>query len=236
MRRRKVISLILIAGTFIYLIASLLALYQNQRVTMEKGIAEALKAYSEEENLEIKELKNDLKLFSKDKENEKSYEGQILQLEGSFSRVEKSIHTMTDGMTGISYNVNIMGEKVRELESIYQTYQKEVEEKITKIEEKLSAIERIEEKTNEIEKVKKEISDMEKEISEIEKEMQEVENKITEIEKMMQNYEISEKENQDFMKEQMEETNKRIEELEKNVLYYQYDSEMNILKMYGKKE
>lgn len=223
------ISLILIAGTFIYLIASLLAMYQNQRVTMEKGIAEALKAYSEEENLEIKELKNDLKLFSKDKENEKSYDGQILQLEGSFSKVEKSIHTMTDGMTGITYNVNIMGEKVRELESIYQTYQKEVEEKITKIEEKLSAIERIEEKTNEIEKVKKEISDMEKE-------MQEVENKITEIEKMMQNYEASEKENHNFIKEQMEEMNKRIEELEQNVLYYQYDSEMNILKMYGKKE
>ena len=83
MKRRKMVGIILVGATFIYFVACLLALYQNQRVTMEKGIEEALKAYSVQESLNIKELSKDFNLQLDEKMNIREGNQQILKMSGT---------------------------------------------------------------------------------------------------------------------------------------------------------
>ena len=67
MKRRKIIGLALMIGTLVYLFAAILALYQNQRVKIEKGMEEALKAYAQKDGLDIKELSKDFNLLLDEK-------------------------------------------------------------------------------------------------------------------------------------------------------------------------
>ena len=105
MKRRKIVGIILIALTFIYFLACLLALYQNQRVKMEQGIEEALKAYANAntEILDIKELSKDFNLMLEDKIDVKEGKEQISKFEGSFARIEKSITDVNNEINTCSH-------------------------------------------------------------------------------------------------------------------------------------
>ena len=131
MKRRKIIGLVLILVTFIYFIACLLALYQNQRVKMEKGIEEALKAYSTQEGLNVKELSKDFNLMLEDKMGiEESYH-HIQKFEGSFARMEHSITNVTDDIALVEYNMNNLYERVIGVENYYNELMVKLEQNFT---------------------------------------------------------------------------------------------------------
>ena len=129
MKRRKVTGLILIISTFIYFIACLLALYQNQRVKMEKGIEEALRAYSNQESLNVKELSKDFNLRLDEMVNKEENKNQILKFEGSFERMEKNITNVTDEMAIVEYNINNLDDRLNVVENFYKELYVELTEK-----------------------------------------------------------------------------------------------------------
>lgn len=121
MKRRKIIGLILFSGTLVYLLASLLALYQNQRVVLEKGMEEALKAYAKQDELNVKELNKDFNLMLNEKVDRSVLDSQVVKYEGSFARMEKNITNVTEEMATVEYNINQLNERINNVAEFYQS-------------------------------------------------------------------------------------------------------------------
>lgn len=216
MKRRKIVGLILLIGTLVYVLASILAFYRNQRVKMEKGIEEALKAYSDQENLEVKELSKDFNLLLDEKLDVDDMNQQILKYEGSFARIDKNVTNVTDELAVVEYNINNLNEKMEQIENFYNTLYEEFVNKNTSYEEKITEINST--------------------ITNIKGDVEKIENRISEMEKIIAQNDSKQDENVKLLQEQIAACEKRLENLEGNVLYYQYDNESQTLNMYGNQE
>lgn len=109
------------SGTLVYLLASLLALYQNQRVVLEKGMEEALKAYAKQDELNVKELNKDFNLMLNEKVDRSVLDSQVVKYEGSFARMEKNITNVTEEMATVEYNINQLNERINNVAEFYQS-------------------------------------------------------------------------------------------------------------------
>ena len=216
MKRRKITGLILIMFTFIYFIACLLALYQNQRVKMEKGIEEALKAYSNQESLNVKELSKDFNLLLDEKVNKEENKNQILKFEGSFERMEKNITNVTDEMSIVEYNLNNLNNRLNVIENFYDELYVELTEKYDLYEV--------------------EFNEINKNTTEIQNSIEKIELKISELEKQIQENDTKQDKNTEDVQLQLDELKMRVIELISNALLYQYDAETQTLIVYGDKE
>ena len=216
MKRRKITGLILIMFTFIYFVACLLALYQNQRVKMEKGIEEALKAYSNQESLNVKELSKDFNLLLDEKVNKEDNKNQILKFEGSFERMEKNITNVTDEMSIVEYNLNNLNDRLNVIENFYDELYVELTEKYDLYEV--------------------EFNEINKNTTEIQNSIEKIELKISELEKQIQENDTKQDKNTEDVQLQLDELKMRVIELISNALLYQYDAETQTLIVYGDKE
>ena len=216
MKRRKVIGLVLVIVTFVYFIACLLAFYQNQRVKMEKGIEEALKAYSGQESLDIKELSNDFNLRLDGKLDAEEGKQQILKFEGSFERMEKNITNVTDEMALVETNILNLNERLNVIENSYNELFVELTSKYDLYEETFLEIE--------------------KKTLEMQTDIEEIKNIINEMEKKIEENNSEQEKNTDELQSKLEEINNKLTELIPNLLLYQYDDETQTLHVYGKKE
>ena len=123
MKRKKIVGLILLIGTLVYLFASFLALYQNQRVKMEKGIEEALKAYSDKESMEVKELSKDFNLLLDEKLDANDLNERMHEVENYYNSLYEEV-----------VNMNTFYEKsLLEIENAIVSVQSELEEIKTNI-------------------------------------------------------------------------------------------------------
>ena len=216
MKRRKVTGLILIISTFIYFIACLLALYQNQRVKMEKGIEEALKAYSNQESINVKELSKDFNLRLDEMVNKEENKKQILKFEGSFERMEKNITNVTDEMAIVEYNINNLDDRLNVVENFYNELYVELTEKYDFYEV--------------------EFSEIHKNTTEIQNTLKEIDIQITELQKQVQENDSKQNENTEAVQLQLDELRLKVVELFSNALMYQYDADSQTLIVYGDKE
>lgn len=162
MKRRKIIGLVLFTATIVYLVASFLALYQNQRVKMEKGIEEALKAYSQKENAEVKELSKDINLLLDEKVDISDLDEQRLIYEGSFARMEKNVTNVTGEITTIENSVANIINRITEMQN-----------QLNDVTNSISAIENLQ---NEVMQNRESLIVMENEISDIKNKIVEIEN------------------------------------------------------------
>ena len=215
MKRRKMAGIILIGATFVYFVACLLALYQNQRVTMEKGIEEALKAYSAQENLDIKELSKDFNLQLDEKMNIKEGNQQILKMSGSFATMEKSINNVSGDMAELEYNIINLEERLTLSEHFYNELYQELTEKYDIYEQEFLEI------SQSTTSIQNKIETMEAEISKLEKQISENDNK--------------QNENLESVQTQLGELKSRVVELIADALLYQYDENSQTLYVYGDK-
>ena len=202
--------------TFIYFIACLLALYQNQRVKMEKGIEEALKAYSNQESLNVKELSKDFNLLLDEKVNKEENKNQILKFEGSFERMEKNITNVTDEMSIVEYNLNNLNDRLNVIENFYDELYVELTEKYDLYEV--------------------EFNEINKNTTEIQNSIEKIELQISELEKQIQENDTKQDKNTEDVQLQLDELKMRVIELISNALLYQYDVETQTLIVYGDKE
>ena len=216
MKRRKIVGLVLLIGTVCYLLACLLALYQNQRVKMEKGIEEALKAYSTQEGINVKELSKDFNLMLDEKLDISDMNKQIMKYQGSFATMEKNINSITNEMIDVEYNFNHLNERIENMENFYSVFYDEVKNMNTLYEGKMIEI------TNHITEIRTEIEVLKKDILELENQLAVSDQKQQEDVRKLQ--------------EQITLSEQRITELEENALYFQYDSESNTLNVFGKKK
>lgn len=216
MKRRKITGLILIMATFIYFIACLLALYQNQRVKMGKGIEEALKAYSNQESLNVKELSKDFNLLLDEKVNKEENKNQILKFEGSFERMEKNITNVTDEMSIVEYNLNNLNDRLNVIENFYDELYLGLTEKYDLYEV--------------------EFNEINKNTTEIQNSIKEIELQISELEKQIQENDTKQDKNTEAVQLQLDELRMRVIDLISNALLYQYDEETQTLIVYGDKE
>lgn len=216
MKRRKVTGLILIISTFIYFIACLLALYQNQRVKMEKGIEEALKTYSNQESLNVKELSKDFNLRLDEMVNKEENKKQILKFEGSFERMEKNFTNVTEEMAIVEYNINNLNDRLSVVENFNNELYVELTEKYDLYEVQFGEIQ--------------------KNTIEIQNNLKEVDLQITELKKQIQENDSKQNENTEAVQLQLDELRLKVMELFSNALMYQYDADSQTLSMYGNKE
>ena len=216
MKRRKITGLILIIATFIYFIACLLALYQNQRVEMEKGIEEAIKAYSNQESLNVKELSKDFNLLLDEKVNKEENKNQILKFEGSFERMEKNIINMTDEMAIVEYNLNNLNDRLYVVENFYDELYVELTEKYDLYEV--------------------EFNEINNNIIEIQNTLKELELQISELQKQIQENDIKQDKSTEELQLQLNELSIRVVDLISNALLYRYDMDTQTLIVYGDKE
>lgn len=206
MKRRKIVGLVLIVLTFVYFLACLLALYQNQRVKMEKGIEEALKAYSNQETLNIKELSKDFNLMLDDKMDIKDSKQQIAKFEGSFERMEKNITNVNDEIVNVEYHLEILDERMEYIENYYQELYEDYINNNTLLEEKFLTIEQV---------------------------SKEIQNKILNLEKMISESEEKQNINIQVLQSQLEELKNLLSDIQGNVIYYRYDETANTLHIFG---
>lgn len=216
MKRRKVIGLILIISTFIYFIACLLALYQNQRVKMEKGIEEALKAYSGQESLNIKELSKDFNLRLDEKLDVKEGNKQIMKFEGSFERIESNISNVTDEMALVEYNIKNLSNRLDEIEKFYNELYLELSEKYDLYE--------------------KQFIEINNNTLEIQNKISKIEEQIVALEKQVMENDTKQNEKTDELQNQLNQLREEFVELRSNALLYQFDAENQTLYVYGDKE
>lgn len=216
MKRRKIIGLALLIGTVVYLFALILALYQNQRVKMEKGIEEALKAYAQKDNLDVKELSKDFNLLLDEKIDTDYMNQQVLKYEGSFARMEKSVTNVTDEMALMEYNVKYLSQKIEQMENYYKLLQEEVTNMNTVYDANVIQINNT--------------------ISEIKSDVEKMKTEILKLESIMTEKDGNQEDNIIELQKLVTECEGRLHNLENNVLYYQYDEESQTLKMYGHKE
>lgn len=217
MKRRKIVGLILMIGTVSYLLASLLSLYQNQRVKIEKGIEEVIKAYSDTEEVNIKELSKDFNVLLDEKLDISDMNKQVLKYEGSFQRIENSVNQVSNEMASVEYNVDALSQRIYEIEMRYNNYLDEL------LNINIANEEEIHNLTNYMVELQKEIELIEKEILAL----QEENNIKQEVEATVQN-------NIQVLQQQNEESKSRIEQLENNTLHFSYDDETKTLNMFGK--
>lgn len=216
MKRRKVTGLILIISTFIYFIACLLALYQNQRVKMEKGIEEALKTYSNQESLNVKELSKDFNLRLDEMVNKEENKKQILKFEGSFERMEKNFANVTDEMAIVEYNINNLDDRLSVVENFNNELYVELTEKYDLYEVQFNEIQ--------------------KNTIEIQNTLEELDLQIIELKKQIQENDSKQNENTEAVQLQLDELRLKVMELFSNALMYQYDADSQTLIVYGDKE
>ena len=216
MKRRKITGMILIMITFIYFIACLLALYQNQRVKMENGIEEALKAYSDQESLNVKELSKDFNLLLDEKVNKEENKNQILKFEGSFERMEKNITNVTDDMAIVEYNLNNLNDKVNVVENFYNELYLELTEKYDLYEMVFNEIN--------------------KNTTDIQNTLEEIEFQISEFEKQIQENDVKQEQGTEALQLQLDELRVKVIDLISNALLYQYDVDTQTLIVYGDNE
>ncbi len=216
MKRRKVIGLILIISTFIYFIACLLALYQNQRVKMEKGIEEALKAYSGQESLDIKEISKDFNLRLDEKLDAKEGNKQIMKFEGSFERIENNISNVTDEMALVEYNINNLSDRLDVAENFYNELYVELTEKYDLYEQQFTEI------SNNTTEIQNNITKIEEQIATLEKQI-------------MENDTKQDKKTEE-VQAQLDQLREEFVELRSNALLHLYDAETQTLYVYGDKE
>ena len=216
MKRRKVTGLILIISTFIYFIACLLALYQNQRVKMEKGIEEALKTYSNQENLNVKELSKDFNLRLDEMVNKEENKKQILKFEGSFERMEKNFTDVTDEMAIVEYNINNLDDRLSVVENFNNELYVELTEKYDLYEIQFNEIQ--------------------KNTIEIQNTLEELDLQIIELKKQIQENDNKQNKNTEAVQLQLDELRLKVVELFSNALMYQYDADSQTLIVYGDKE
>lgn len=216
MKRRKLIGVVLIIGTFVYLVASILAFYQNQRVKMEQGIEEALKAYSDKESLDVKELSKDFNLLLDEKLDADELNYQILKYEGSFARMEKNVTNVTDEMAVVEYNINNLNERMYTVENFYNALYEEVLHMNTTYE--------------------KQVAEFNISINNIKNEIENIKTDISRIEEMILNNDSKQNENVRMLQEQIALCEQRLVDLEGNALYFQYDDVTNTLNVFGRKE
>lgn len=167
MKRRKIVGLALLMGTIVYLLASLLALYQNQRVKMEKGMEEVLKTYSNKEELNMKELSKDFNLMLEEKMDITEGKDMILKFEGSFDKMESNVNQVNDELAEVEYNITSLNERQQITENnikvIYDElvlWEEVINEKILKENSKLTEVE------NSVTENEKNISNLQKSIEE----------------------------------------------------------------------
>lgn len=216
MKRRKVTGLILIISTFIYFIACLLALYQNQRVKMEKGIEDALKTYSNQENLNVKELSKDFNLRLDEMVNKEENKKQILKFEGSFERMEKNFANVTDEMAIVEYNINNLDDRLSVVENFNNELYVELTEKYDLYEVQFNEIQ--------------------KNTIEIQNTLEELDLQIIELKKQIQENDNKQNKNTEALQLQLDELRLKVVELFSNALMYQYDADSQTLIVYGDKE
>lgn len=216
MKRRKIVGLVLLIGTFVYLFASFLALYQNQRVKMEKGIEEALKTYSDEEGLDVKELSKDFNLLLDEKLNANEWNQQILKYEGSFARMEKSVTNVTDEMAVVEYNITNLNERMYAVENYYNALYEEV--------------------VNMNSSYKEQVTEINNTIAAMKSEMDEMRTDISKIQEMILDNDFKQNENVRMLQEQIALCEQRLVDLEGNALYFKYDNVTRTLNVYGKGE
>ena len=216
MKRRNVTGLILIISTFIYFIACLLALYQNQRVKMEKGIEEALKTYSNQENLNVKELSKDFNLRLDEMVNKEENKKQILKFEGSFERMEKNFTNVTDEMAIVEYNINNLDDRLSVVENFNNELYVELTEKYDLYDVQFNEIQ--------------------KNTIEIQNTLEELDLQIIELKKQIQENDNKQNKNTEAVQLQLDELRLKGVELFSNALMYQYDADSQTLIVYGDKE
>lgn len=219
MKRRKIVGLVLLIGTVSYLLASLLSLYQNQRVKIEKGIEEVIKAYSEAEGIKVKELSKDFNVLLDEKLNISDMNKYVLKYEGSFQRIENNVNQVSNEMASVEYNMDALSQRIYDIEIRYNSYLDEL------INMNIS-------KEEEIFKLTNYIAELEKEIELIEKEIQELQ----EENDIQQNVGDTVQNNIQIVQQQNEEFKSRITELENNALHFRYDSETQTLNVFGKQK
>lgn len=219
MKRRKIVGLVLLIGTVSYLLASLLSLYQNQRVKIEKGIEEAIKAYSDAEGVNVKELSKDFNVLLDEKLDISDMNKQVLKYEGSFERIENNVNNVSNEMATVEYNVDVLSQRIYEIEQRYNSYLNELVNVNIKNEEMIvNLTNHISELENEIEIMQEKIKILHEEDSAQQKNEEIIRNDIQMIQK------------------QCEKFKEHIIELENNALHFRYDSETQILNIFGKQK
>ena len=219
MKRRKIIGLILFTGTLVYLLASLLALYQNQRVVLEKGMEEALKAYAGQEELNIKELDKDFNLMLDEKVDRSVLDSQVVKYEGSFARMEKNITNVTEGMAATEYNVIQLNERINYVTELYQALGDEI------INQNLFS-----------QTLYEEIESQNRLYESLQEELEKIRTDISNLEEMILKNASKQEEDVRMLQEQIALYQQRLTDLEGNVLFFQYDEETHTLNMFGKEE
>ncbi len=230
MKRRKVIGLTLLITTVVYLFASFLALYQNQRVQMEKGIREALKVYSEKESQSVKELNNDLNILLEEKVDIDDLRKEQLNNEGSFARIEKNVTNVTNDMTTIGKNVSYITNEILSIEKEINN----LKDKITQSDNYYNSLSQNIMDMNV--SIKEEIKQNADAVAVIKEEIEIILNRIVELEKKQEEDNLNQESLIISLQEQLEQFEKRMLETEGNVLYYRFDSESGTLNIYGNKE
>lgn len=243
MKRRKVVGLALFTATLVYLVASFLALYQNQRVKLEKGIEEAMKLYSQEEKSEVKELNKNMDLLLNEKADISDLEEQRINYEGSFARMEKNVTNVTNEITSVeNYVANII-DKITQMQSqIHNTSDKisEMQNQIVSITNEnkalLEQIVHIENKYTIIENLQKDVTQNKEQIVVMEEAIDHIYEKILLLESSMSEKDMIQDGNLEELKNEFIKYKEIIEEMKENSLFYQYDEETQTLHLYGDKE
>lgn len=229
MKRRKVVGLILLIATVVYLVASFLALYQNQRVKMEKQIEEALKVYSEKESQSVKELNKDINLLLEEKTDINDFNQEKMNNEGSFARIDKNVSNVTNQITTMDKNItnvkdeiivmenqiNNLNDKVIQIENFYKTFYEEMISMNSAL--------------------KEEIAQNKDTIIVIKEEIESITDRISEIEKQLEESELRQDEDIKKLQEQLQQFEERMTTVEGNVLYYRFNEESLTLEVYGNK-
>lgn len=242
MKRRKIVGLFLLTATVVYLFASFLALYQNQRVKMEKGIEEALKVYSEKESQSVKELNKDVNLLLEEKADINDLKQEKLKNEGSFARIDKNVTNVTNQMNVMGKNISDVANQMIIIEKNITDVKDEIiimENRINNLNDKVVQMEHYyktfyEEMINMNSSLKDEVLQNKETIVVIKEEIKSVTDKILEIEKQLAENDLKQEDNIKNLQEQLLQYEERMTAMEEDVLYYRFDEETQTLNIYGK--
>ena len=154
MKRRKIVGLTLFIATIVYVTASFLALYQNQRVELEKSMSE---------KADISDL-----------------DEQRLSYEDSFAKVEKSVSNVTNEISSVENSVSHLTDTIANL----QNHTINSTDKVTNLQNQINTIKNqtlvIENLQNEIVQYRELMTGMGQEIENISEKIMMLENTIAE--------------------------------------------------------
>ena len=183
---------------------------------MEKEIEEALKTYSNQENLNVKELSKDFNLRLDEMVNKEENKKQILKFEGSFERMEKNFTNVTDEMAIVEYNINNLDDRLSVVENFNNELYVELTEKYDLYEIQFNEIQ--------------------KNTIEIQNTLEELDLQIIELKKQIQENDNKQNKNTEAVQLQLDELRLKVVELFSKALMYQYDADSQTLIVYGDKE